>query len=127
MTNKVRKRDLVTTARIVSYIGGVLYVLSGGILFLDYFMPKFSLDIGSRVLLYLFGIEINSGTDVDILILAIVCVVLGAGIIILLGAEPNHLLTGILLLVLTIIGLGVIAIFPLVGGIIFIIAFTRKR
>ena len=127
MTSKVRKRDLISSARIISYVGGVLYVLAGGILFLDYFMHRFSLDVGSRILLYLFGIEINAGTDADVLILAIICIVIGAGIIILIGAEPDHLLTGILLLVLAIIGLGAIAIFPLAGGILFIIAFTRKR
>ena len=121
MSLKIRKRDLVNSARIISYIGGVLYVLSAALLFIDHFVSSFSLDIGSRILCYFFNINVN------ILVLAIVSVIIGAGIIILLGAETDHLLTGILLIVLAIVGLGVIAVFPLVGGILFIIAFTKKR
>ncbi len=122
MAKKVRKRDLVNSATIISYIGGVLYVLGAAILFLDYFIDAFSLgDIGYKLVIYLFNLTSN------ILILAIVAVVLGAGIIILLGAETSHLLTGIILLILAIVGLGVIAIFPATGAVLFIIAFTKKR
>jgi hypothetical protein len=117
----VRKRDLVNSARIISYIGGTLYILAAALLFLDVF-EVFSLGyVGVSLLLFLFNINVN------ILVHAIVCIVIGAGIIILIGAEPSHLLTGIILLVLAIVGLGLIAIFPLVGGTIFIIAYTKKR
>ena len=122
MANKVRKRDLVNSARIISYIGGVLYVTGSALLFLAHFIDKFDLGYyGSRVIMYLFDLTDN------LLILAIVGVVIGAGIIILLGAETSHLLTGILLITLAIVGLGVAAIFPIAGGIIFIIAYTKKR
>lgn len=118
----VWKRDLVNSARIISYIGGVLYVLGAAILFLDHFLDNFSLgEIGDKLIIYLFDLTDN------ILILAIVAVVLGAGIIILLGAETSQLLTGILLIVLAIVGLGVVAIFPITGGILYIIAHTKKR
>ena len=122
MAKKVRKRDLVTSATIISYIGGVLYVLGAAILFLDHFIDGFSLgEVGDKLIIYLFNLTEN------ILILAIVAVIMGAGIIILLGAETSHLLTGIILLILAIVGLGVIAIFPLTGSILFLIAHTKKR
>lgn len=122
MTKKVWKRDIVNSAKIISYVGGVSYVLGAAILFLDWFIDAFDLGYyGTRVIMFLFD-----ATD-NVLILAIVSVVIGAGIIILLGAETNHLFTGILLIILSIVGLGVIAIFPLVGGILYIIAYTKKR
>jgi hypothetical protein len=122
MVKKVRKRDIVNSARIISYIGGVLYVLGATLLFLAHFIAAFDLGYyGSRLIIYLFDLTNN------LLILAIVGVVIGAGIIILLGAETSHLLTGILLLLLGIAGLGIAAIFPIAGGILFLIAYTRKR
>ena len=69
----------------------------------------------------LFTVPINE------IILAILGVVIGAGIIILVGAEPPDLVTGILLIVLGIFGLGIPGLFAVVGGILFIIASTRKR
>lgn len=118
----IRKRDLVNSAKIISYIGGVLYVLGASLLFLDHFIEGFNLHyVGDRLINYFFGIEVN------ILILAIISVIIGAGIIILLGAEISYLITGIILLVLAIIGLGIPAIFAICGGILYIIAFTKKR
>ncbi len=120
----VRKRDLITSARIVSYIGGVLYILGAALLFLNHFIPAFELGyVGTRVIIYLFGLSFNG----DILVLAIVGVVIGGGIIILLGAETSHLLTGILLIVLAAIGLGIPAIPTFAGAILYLIAYTKKR
>ena len=120
-----RKRDLRRWGQILSYSGGVLFALVGALLFLDYFVDAFTLEgtITKDLIIktILFTVPINE------IILAILGVVIGAGIIILVGAEPPDLVTGILLIVLGIFGLGIPGLFAVVGGILFIIASTRKR
>ena len=119
-----RKRDLRRWGQILAYTGGILFAFCGALLFLDYFIDSFTLEgIAQNLILYtiLFAVPMAA------IILAIIGVVLGAGIIILVGAEPPDLVTGILLIVLGIFGLGIPGIFAVVGGILFIIASTRKR
>ena len=118
-----RKRDLRRWGQILAYVGGILFAFSGALLFLDYFIDSFTLGIAQDLILYtiLFAVHMAD------IVIAIIGVVLGAGIIILVGAEPPDLVTGILLIVLGISGLGIPGIFAVVSGILFIIASTRKR
>ena len=120
-----RKRDLRRWGQILSYSGGVLFALGGALLFLDYFVDAFTLEgtIVSDLIIktILFTVPIRE------IVLAILGVVIGAGIIILVSAEPPDLVTGIILILLGIFGLGIPGLFAVVGGILFIIASTRKR
>ena len=118
------KRDLRRWGQILSYTGGILFALGGALLFLDYFIDAFALnqviqDIVIKTIL--FTVPIGE------IVLAILGVVIGAIIIILVGAEPPDLVTGIILILLGIFGLGFPGLFAVIGGILFIIASTRKR
>ncbi|GAH26750.1 unnamed protein product [marine sediment metagenome] len=119
-----RKRDLRRWGQILAYTGGVLFALCGAVLFLSEFIDGFSLEgIFQDLILY----TILFAVPMTVIVLGIIGVVIGAGIIILVGAEPPDLVTGILLIVFGIFGLGIPGIFAVVGGILFIIASTRKR
>lgn len=119
-----RKREIQRWAQISSYTGGVLFALGAALLFLNHFLPSpFLPNIVQDLIVktVLFTVPLTT------IILAIISVVLGAIIIILVGAEPPDLVTGIILIVLGLFGLGIPGIFAVVGGILFIIASSRKR
>ena len=82
-------------------------------------MPSIGQDLILKTILF--------GVELKVLHLAIIGVVLGAGIIITVSAEPPDLVTGIILLVIGVFGLGIPGFFTVIGGILFIIASTRKR
>jgi hypothetical protein len=119
-----RKRDLRRWGQILSYTGGVLFALGGALLFLDYFIDAFTLE---GIVQDLVLKTILIGVPIIEIVLAILGVVIGAIIIIIVGAEPPDLVTGILLIVFGIFGLGIPGLFVVIGGILFIIASTRKR
>lgn len=119
-----RKRDLQRWAQILSYTGGVLFALGAALLFLNHFLPSPYLPNIVQDLIVktvLFTVPLTT------IVLAIIGVVLGATVIILVGAEPPDLVTGIILIIIGIFSLGIPGLFTVVGGILFIIASTRKR
>ncbi len=120
-----RKRDLRRWGQILSYSSGILFALGGALLFLDYFVDAFTLE--GTVTQDLIIKTILFTVPIAEIVLAILGVVLGAGIIILVSAEPPDLVTGIILIILGIFGLGIPGSVAVVGGILFIIASTRKR
>ncbi len=62
-----------------------------------------------------------------LLVLAILGVAFGAISIILVNAEISDLATGIILIIIGILGLGFPGLFLVIGGILYIIASTKKR
>ncbi len=117
-----RKRDYQKWGKIISLIGGALFVIGGILLFFAYFLPAFTLDqLTSNFIVYLFGINVN------FLVLGIIGVALGAFAVITANAEWSDLLSGILLIVIGIVGLGFPGLLTVVGGILFLIASAKKR
>ena len=124
------KKELIKWAKIFSLIGGVLFVLGGLLLFIDYFLttsilPDIARDIVIKTVV--FSVLENLSTFNFILVLAILGVAFGAISIILVNAEISDLATGIILIIIGILGLGFPGLFLVIGGIIYIIASTRKR
>jgi hypothetical protein len=126
----VTKKELQRWAKIFSLIGGVLFVLGGLLLFIDYFLttsilPTIARDIIIKTVV--FSVLENLSGFNYILVLAILGIAFGAISIILVNAEVSDLATGIILIIIGILGLGFPGLFLVIGGIIFIIASTRKR
>ncbi|MCG3225439.1 MAG: hypothetical protein H7645_00855 [Candidatus Heimdallarchaeota archaeon] len=126
----VTKKELIKWAKIFSLIGGVLFVLGGLLLFIDYFLttsilPDIARDIVIKTVI--FSVLENLSDFNYILVLAILGVAFGAISIILVNAEVSDLATGIILIIIGILGLGFPGLFLVIGGIIYIIASTRKR
>lgn len=117
-----RKRDYQKWGKIFSLIGGALFVIGGILLFFAHFLQAFDLDrLTSNFVVYLFGIYVN------FLVLGIIGVALGAVAIVITNAEISDLLSGIFLIVIGIIGLGIPGLFTVIGGILFLIASAKKR
>jgi len=117
-----RKRDYQKWGKIFSLIGGVLFVIGGLLLFLAHFLPAFTLGgLASNFIVYFFGV------NVDFLVLGIIGVALGAFAIIIANAERLDLLSGILLIVIGLVGLGIPGLFAVIGGILYLIASAKKR
>ena len=126
----VTKKELIKWAKVFSLIGGVLFVLGGLLLFIDYFLttsilPDIARDIVIKTVV--FSVLENLSAFNFILVLAILGVAFGAISIILVNAEISELTTGIILIIIGILGLGFPGLFLVIGGIIYIIASTRKR
>ena len=119
-----RKQQYIKWGKILSLIGGILFILGGALLLLANFIPSFTLDsIVSDIIIktpfYPLGLQL--------IVLAIIGIVLGALTIILVTSEIDVLATGIILIALGIIGLGFPGLFNVIGGILYIIASTKKR
>jgi len=126
----VTKKELQRWAKIFSLIGGVLFVLGGLLFFIDYFLTSSILPTIVRDIIIktvIFSVLENLSGFNYILVLAILGIAFGAISIILVNAEISDLATGIILIVIGILGLGFPGLFIVIGGIIFIIASTRKR
>ncbi|MCG3222032.1 MAG: hypothetical protein H7641_11700 [Candidatus Heimdallarchaeota archaeon] len=126
----VTKKELIKWAKIFSLIGGVLFVLGGLLLFIDYFLTTSILpDIARDIIIktVVFSVLENLSEFNFILVLAILGVAFGAISIIIVNAEISDLATGIMLIIIGILGLGFPGLFLVIGGIIYIIASTRKR
>ena len=126
----VTKKELIKWAKVFSLIGGVLFVLGGLLLFIDYFLTTSILpDIARDIIIktVVFSVLENLSAFNFILVLAILGVAFGAISIILVNAEISDLATGIMLIIIGILGLGFPGLFLVIGGIIYIIASTRKR
>ncbi|GAG97260.1 unnamed protein product, partial [marine sediment metagenome] len=126
----VTKKELIKWAKVFSLIGGVLFVLGGLLLFIDYFLttsilPDIARDIVIKTVV--FSVLENLSAFNFILVLAILGVAFGAISIILVNAEISELATGIILIIIGILGLGFPGLFLVIGGIIYIIASTKKR
>ncbi|NPD87449.1 MAG: hypothetical protein HGN29_01915 [Asgard group archaeon] len=126
----VTKKELIKWAKAFSLIGGILFVLGGLLLFIDYFLttsilPDIARDIVIKTVV--FSALENLSEFNFILVLAILGVAFGAISIILVNAEISDLATGIMLIIIGIFGLGFPGLFLVIGGIIYIIASTRKR
>ena len=117
-----RKRDYQKWGKIISLIGGALFVIGGILLFFAHFLSGFTLgQLTSNFIVFLFGINVN------LLVLGIIGVALGAFAIIIANAERSDLLSGILLIVIGIVGLGIPGLLTFVGGILYLIASAKKR
>jgi len=119
-----RKQEYIKWGKILSIIGGILFVIGGALLLLANFIPSFTLtsvasDIIIKTPFYVF--------ELRLIVLAIIGIVLGALTIILVTSEIDVLATGILLIVIGIVGLGFPGLFNVIGGILYIIASTKKR
>ena len=119
-----RKQEYIKWGKILSLIGGVLFIVGGVLFLLATFISAFTLtplasDIIIKTPFYTFGLQV--------IVLAIIGIVLGALTIILVTSEIDLLVTGILLIVIGIIGLGFPGLFTVIGGILYIIASTKKR
>lgn len=126
----VTKKELQKWAKIFSLVGGVLFVLGGLLLFINNFLttsilPTIVQDIIIKTVV--FSILENLSEFNMLLVLAILGVAFGAISIILVNAEISDLATGIILIIIGILGLGFPGLFLVIGGIIYIIASTRKR
>ncbi|MHA1953361.1 MAG: hypothetical protein ACXAAM_04000 [Candidatus Heimdallarchaeaceae archaeon] len=126
----VTKKELIKWAKVFSLIGGVLFVLGGLLLFIDYFLttsilPDIARDIVIKTVV--FSVLENLSAFNFLLVLAILGVAFGAISIIIVNAETSDLATGIILIIIGILGLGFPGLFLVIGGIIYIIASTRKR
>ena len=120
-----RKQEYIKWGKILSIIGGILFVIGGVLLLLANFIPSFTLTpIASDIIIKTPFWWI---TGLRLIILAIIGIVLGALTIILVTSEIDALATGILLIVIGIIGLGFPGLFTVIGGILYIIASTKKR
>ncbi|MCG3215869.1 MAG: hypothetical protein KAS63_04100 [Candidatus Heimdallarchaeota archaeon] len=119
-----RKLDYIKWGKILSIVGGILFVIGGALLLIAHFVGNFTLNpIASDIIIktpfYSFGLRQ--------ILLAIIGIVLGALTIILVTLEISVLATGILLIVIGILGLGFPGLFVFIGGILYIIASTKKR
>ena len=121
-----RKRDYQKWGKIISLIGGALFVIGGILLFFAHFLTGFTLDpLTSNFVVFFFNISLPSQSY--FLILGIIGVALGAFAIIIANAERSDLLSGILLIVIGIVGLGIPGLFTFAGGILYLIASAKKR
>jgi len=118
-----RKRDLQKWGKIISLIGGVLFVLGGILLFLGHFgiltLNPPANDLVIKTVLFNVSLQFWH--------IGLIGIILGAGSLILVNAEVSDLLTGILLIVISIFGLGIPGLFTFIGGILYIVASTMKR
>ena len=124
------KKDFQKWAKIFSLLGGILFIIGGLLLFIDYFLtssilPKIAQDIIIKTVI--FSVLENLSGFNYILVLAILGIAFGAISIILVNAEISDLATGIILIIIGFFGLGFPGLFLVIGGIIYIIASSRKR
>ena len=121
----VTKQGYIRISQGISIGGGILSIIGGIILIVDYFMASFEL-------LSPVAIGLIIGTpfyiiQLDILILTVICIVIGALAIILVSREKRILLGGIFVIIVGIIGLGIPGVIVIIGGSIYIVASTRNR
>jgi hypothetical protein len=118
-----KKRDFQRWGKIISLIGGVLFVLGGILLFLGQFgiltLTPLANDLVIKTVLF--------NVILQFWLIGLIGIILGAGSLILVNAEVDNLLTGILLIIIGIFGLGIPGLFTFIGGILYIVASTRKR
>lgn len=120
----VTKQGYIRISQGISIVGGILFIIGGVILIVDYFMLSFSLPN--------IAIGLIIGTpfyimQLDILILTVICIVIGALAIILVSREKRIMLGGILVILAGIVGLGIPGVVIIIGGSIYIVASTRNR
>ena len=120
----VTKQGYIRISQGISIGGGILFIIGGIILIVDFFMPSYSLPN--------VAIGLIIGTpfyimQLDILILTVICIVIGALAIILVSREKRIMLGGILVILAGIIGLGIPGGVIIIGGSIYIVASTRTR
>lgn len=120
----VSKQGYIRISQGISIGGGILFIIGGIILIVDFFIPSFELpDVA-------IGLIIGTPfyiVQLDILILTVICIVLGASSIILVSREKYILLGGIVVILVGIIGLGIPGVVIIVGGSLYIVASTRNR
>lgn len=120
----VTKQGYIRISQGISIGGGILFIIGGIILIVDFFMPSFELPpiaIGFIIGTPFYIIQL------DILILTVICIVIGASAVILVSREKRILLGGILVIIAGIIGLGIPGLVIIIGGSIYIVASTRNR
>ncbi|MBY9001127.1 MAG: hypothetical protein KGD64_09450 [Candidatus Heimdallarchaeota archaeon] len=120
----VTKQGYIKIGQGISIAGGMLFVIGGIILILSYFIEGFVLNSVATGLIigtpfYIF--------QMDILILTVVSIIIGASTIIFVSREKHILVGGILVIILGIVGLGIPGVIIIVGGSIYIVASTRNR
>ena len=120
----VTKQGYIRISQGISIGGGILFIIGGIILIVDFFMTSYSLPN--------VAIGLIIGTpfyimQLDILILTVICIVIGALAIILVSREKRIMLGGILVILAGIIGLGIPGGVIIIGGSIYIVASTRTR
>ena len=120
----VTKQEYIRISQGISIGGGILFIIGGIILIVDFFVTNFSL---SNVAI---GLIIGTPfyiSQLDILILTVISIVLGALAIILVSREKRILLGGILVILVGVVGLGIPGVIIIIGGSIYIVASTRNR
>jgi hypothetical protein len=120
----VTKQEYIRISQGISILGGMLFIIGGIILIVDFFVLSFKLPnvaIGLIIGTPFYIIQL------EILILTVICIALGALAIILVSREKRILLGGILVILVGVIGLGIPGIIIIVGGSIYIVASTRNR
>ena len=120
----VTKQGYIRISQGISISGGILFIIGGIILVVDFFVLSFNLPnvaIGLIIGTPLYIIQL------DILISTVICIVLGALAIILVSREKRILLGGILVILVGIVGLGIPGVIIIIGGSIYIVASTRNR
>ena len=120
----VSKQEYIRIGQIITIIGGILFVIGAIVLILSYFIESFTLNsvtIGLIIGTPFYIVELH------ILILTVLCVIFGTSSIILVGREKFILYSGIIIILLGIIGLGIPGLFIVIGGSIYVVASTRSR
>ncbi|MCK4973329.1 MAG: hypothetical protein KAS52_08400 [Candidatus Heimdallarchaeota archaeon] len=120
----VTKQGYIRISQGISIGGGILFIIGGIILIVDFFVPSFSLpDVAVGLIIgtpfYIIQLEI--------LILTVICIAFGALAIILVSREKRIMLGGILVILVGILGLGIPGVVIIIGGSIYIVASTRTR
>ena len=120
----VTKQGYIRIGQGITIGGGILSIIGGLILVLDFFMDSFALS--DSVIGILIGTPFYI-IQLDIIILTVLCIAFGAIAITLVSREKQIMVGGIFVIVVGILGLGIPGGIIIVGGSIYIVASTRNR
>jgi len=118
------KREYIKWGKIFTYIGAILYIVGGVIALLSLIIPAHTMGPLENDLI-IQGAYIIHG--LYLWLIALITIVIGSIAIVLTNTKLNELALGIILVIFAIIALGIPGIFMIIGGILFIIASTKKR
>jgi len=118
------KREYIKWGKIFTYIGGILYIVGGFVALLDVILSSYTMGSLEQDLI-IQGAFIISG--LYLWLIALITILIGSLSIILVNTKLNELILGIILVIFAIIALGIPGIFMVIGGIMYIIASTKKR